>query len=167
MRGQIFFISIVDISSWPQLCFELILLIILDTVSCSNKLNWKGSVIFFFLEYFYSYVYVLRNVCREGWANILKKKELKLFAMSSLLSILSPSLTKYDVNSFLLLHLLSNSLMVVHVWGRPIPVTPPPGTKWPPFRRRYVHMQFRVFWFKFHWRSFLRVQLTTTRRWFR
>ena len=39
MRGQIFFISIVDISSWPQLCFELILLIILNTVSCSDKLN--------------------------------------------------------------------------------------------------------------------------------
>ena len=26
MRWQIFFISIVDISSWPQLCFELIYL---------------------------------------------------------------------------------------------------------------------------------------------
>ena len=39
MRGQIFFISIVVILSWPQLCFELILLMILNTVSCSNNLN--------------------------------------------------------------------------------------------------------------------------------
>ena len=73
MRGQIFFISIVDILSWLQLCFELMLLIILDTVSCSNKLNWKENAIFSFKNVFYSYVFVLRNVCREGWAKFLKK----------------------------------------------------------------------------------------------
>ena len=48
MIGQIFFISIVDILSWPQLCFELTLSIILDVVSCSNKLNWKENAIFSF-----------------------------------------------------------------------------------------------------------------------
>ena len=46
---------------------------------------------------------------------IFWEKELKLFAMSSLLSILSPLIMKYDGNSFLLLHVLSNSLMVVQV----------------------------------------------------
>ena len=45
MRGQIFFISIVDISLWPQLCFELISLKILNTVSCSDKQNSKENAI--------------------------------------------------------------------------------------------------------------------------
>ena len=46
---------------------------------------------------------------------IFWKKELKLFVMSSLLSILSTLIMKYDRNSFLLLHLLSDLLMVVQV----------------------------------------------------
>ena len=114
MRGQIFFISIVDISSWPQLCFELILLIILNTVSCSNKLNSKENAIFSFKN-----VFIVMCLCWGMFAErvgpIFWKKELKLFAMSSLLSILSPLIMKYDGNSFLLLHLLSNSLMAVQV----------------------------------------------------
>ena len=31
-------------------------------------------MLFFFLECFNSYVFVLRNVCREGWTNILKER---------------------------------------------------------------------------------------------
>ena len=112
MRGQIFFISIVDILSWPQLCFELISLIILDTVSCSNKLNWKENAIFYFQNVFIV-VFLCWGMFAERVGPIFWKKELKLFAMSSLLSILSPLIMKYDGNYFLLLHLLSNSLMVV------------------------------------------------------
>ena len=45
---------------------------------------------------------------------IFLKKELKLFAIYTLLSILSPLIIKYD-GIFLLLRLLSNSFMVVQV----------------------------------------------------
>ena len=43
-----------------------------------------------------------------------------------------------------------------------------PRTKWPPFRRRYFQVYFFrmksiVFWLKFHWSLFLRVQLIITR----
>ena len=31
-------------------------------------------MLFFFSECFYSYVFVLRNVCREGWTSILKER---------------------------------------------------------------------------------------------
>ena len=57
---------------------------------------------------------LLRNVCRECWSNILKKK-LKLFSISSFLSILSPLNIKYAGN-FLLLHLLVNSVMVAQIF---------------------------------------------------
>ena len=95
MRGQVFFISIIDILSWPQLCFELILLIILDTVSCSYKLNWKENAIFSFNN-----VFIILSLCWGMFAEkvgpIFWTKELKLFAISSLLSILSPLIIKYD-----------------------------------------------------------------------
>ena len=103
MRGQIFFISIVDILSWPQLCFESILLIILDTVSCSNKLNWKC---------FYSYVFVLGNVFREVWANILKER---VEVVCNAIFIVDFVSINYEIWRIFLLHLLSNSLMVVKV----------------------------------------------------
>ena len=114
MRGQIFFISIVDISSWPQLCFEFILPIIVNTVSCSNKLNSKENAIFSIKNVFIV-MFLCWGMFAERVGPIFWKKELKLFAMSSLLSILSPLIMKYDGNYFLLLHLLSNSLMVVPV----------------------------------------------------
>ena len=97
MRGQIFFISIVDILSWPQLCFELNLLIILNNVSCSNKLNSKENVIFSFKNVFIV-MFLCWGMFAERVGPIFWKKELKLFAMSSLFSILSPLIMKYDGN---------------------------------------------------------------------
>ena len=114
MRGQIFSISIVDILSWTQLCFESILLMILNTVSCSNKLNSKENAIFPFKNIFIV-MFLCWGMFAERVGPIFWKKALKLFAMSSLVTILSPLIMKYDGNSFLLLHLLSYSLMVVQV----------------------------------------------------
>ena len=38
-------------------------------------ISWiQKKMLFFLLRMFYSYVFVLRNVCREGWTNILKER---------------------------------------------------------------------------------------------
>ena len=60
-----FFSHIGDILSLPRLCFGLIVLIILTTISFSDKLSWKE--LFSFKKYFHSYVFVLKNVLRDCW----------------------------------------------------------------------------------------------------
>ena len=70
MRGH-FFISIIDILSWPLLCFELILLIIY--IMFPVLISSFKQTVPFFKECFYSFL-LLRNVCRGGWTNILKEK---------------------------------------------------------------------------------------------
>ena len=81
----------------PNLCFELILLIILNSVSDSNKLNWNENAGDFFKNVFI--VLFLCSGCEmlaERLGPIFWNKELKLLAMSSLLSNLSPLITKHD-----------------------------------------------------------------------
>ena len=84
------------------------------TVSCSNKLNWK-EMLFFSIKNVFIVLSLFRGMFVKSVGPIFWKKKLKLFAILSLLSILSPLIIKYDGKSFLLLHLLSNSFMVVQV----------------------------------------------------
>ena len=123
IRGQIFFISIVDISSWPQLCFEFILLIILNTVSCSKKLNSEENAIFSFKNVFIV-MFLCWGMFVERVGPIFWKKELKLFAMSSLLSILSPLIMKYDGNSFFVVTFIEQFVdsgpSLFYIWYIPV-----------------------------------------------
>ena len=69
------FIRIVDILSWPQLCFELILPIILNAVSCSNELNSKENAIFSFKNVFIL-MFLYWGLCTERVGPLFYKKEL-------------------------------------------------------------------------------------------
>ena len=42
-----------------------------------------------------------------------------------------------------------------------------PLTKWPPFLKAFSGMKILEFRFKFHWKFFLKVQLTISQHWFR
>ena len=65
--------SIVDISSWLQLCFQLILTI-LQIAFCSTKQNWNENDILTFKNvFFFQLCFVSRNRCRENWNNISKE----------------------------------------------------------------------------------------------
>ena len=99
MRGQIFFRQYSWYIIMTTALFELILLIIFYIVSCSNELNWKKNVIFSFKNVIID-LSLRSGMFAEKFGPILWQKELKLFALSSLLSILSPLIMKYDGNFF-------------------------------------------------------------------
>ena len=75
-----------------MLCFELILMIIPNIVSGSNKLNWK-EMIFILSRMSLQFCLCVEEYLQRSLGQYLKKKELKLFAISSL-SIMSPLIKK-------------------------------------------------------------------------
>ena len=80
-------------------CFEYILLIIFWFVSRSNQLNWK-EILFFKNVFIVLFLCFCWKILTKNVGPIFWKKGLKLFAISSSMSILSPITIQYDGKYF-------------------------------------------------------------------